>query len=133
MPLRYSSRNLGTMTIVQKRGDEEKPREFKLQIREGNCLAVFMNIYKEKEPKDPKLPWVHQLVAFFADERHLKNIVQSYDKEAFACFFNAVKIKNVKLNLFFKESKTLLKYMIRDGLKVECYYKEEKSVSWGDD
>lgn len=25
-----------------------------------------------------------------------------------------------------KESNTLLKYMVRDGLKVKCYYKEDK-------
>lgn len=123
--LRYTSTKLGTLTIVQQRGDEEKPRKFKIEIREGNCLAVFLYIYKEEKPQDPKRPWVHQLVGFFADERHLKNIVQSHDKEAFACFFNAIKIEKVKLNIYHKECKTLLKYMVRDGLKVECYYKED--------
>lgn len=124
MPLRYSSRNLGTMTIVQKRGDEEKPREFKLQIREGNCLAVFIYAYKEEHPQYPKKPWVHQLVNFFSDEQHLKNCIKHYTKDAFLGMFSANKIENIRLNLFYKESNTLLKHMVRDDLKVECYYKE---------
>lgn len=46
------------------------------------------------------------------------------ETNVFAYMLSADKVTKVKLNLFYKESKTLLKYMVRDGLKVECYYKE---------
>lgn len=123
--LRYTSTKLGTLTIVQQRGDEEKPRKFKIEIREGNCLAVFLYIYKEEKPDDPKKPWVHQLVAWFDDEQHMKRVIRHYTKDAFAGIFSAIKIEKVKLNIYHKECKTLLKYMVRDGLKVECYYNKE--------
>ena len=122
--LHYYSTKLGTLTIVQKSHIDDKPRKFKIEIREGNCLAVFLYIYKEEKPDDPKKPWVHQLVAWFNDEQHVKRVMRNYTKDAFAGLFSAVKIEKVKLNLYYKESKTLLKYMVRDGLKVECYYKE---------
>lgn len=132
--LRYTSNNLGTITIVQQHKNEKgelEPREFEIQIREGNCLAVFIYVYKEKEPEDPKHPYVHQLVNFLSDEKHIKNIVEEYKTNVFASMFMASEIKKVKLNLFFKESNTLLKYMVRDGLKVECYY-EELENKWNE-
>ena len=122
--LHYYESELGTMTIVQQNKDEEKPRKFKISIRQGNCLAVFIYAYKEEHPQDPKKPWVHQLVNFFSDEQHLKNCIKHHTKDAFLGMFSANKIENIRLNLFYKESNTLLKYMVRDGLKVECYYKE---------
>lgn len=127
MPLRYSSTMLGTVTIVQKMKEWDKPRKFNIQIREGNCMAVFIYVYKNEHPEDPKFPYVHQLVNFLDNEQHLKNIVRSYKgKNVFACMFNADKIEKVRLNLYHKECNTLLKYMVRDGLKVECYWKEDK-------
>ena len=127
--LRYTSNKLGIMTIVQQirnEKGEKEPHKFDIQIREGNCLAVFIYVYKEKEPEDPKKPYVHQLVNFLSDEQHMKNIVKNYKTDVFASMFMAESIKKIKLNLFYKESSTLLKYMVRDGLKVECYYKEPK-------
>ena len=87
---------------------------------------MFLYVYKQENPEDPKKCWVHQLMSFLADEQHLKNIIK-YDKNnVFASILSADWIDKVELNLFYKESNTLLKYMVRDGLKVQCYYKEPK-------
>ena len=128
MAIHYNGNTIGVVTIAQQRRDGEKPRKYKIQIRQGNCLAVFLYVYKKENPEDPKMCWVHQLVNFLADEQHLKNILarEEYKKNAFMRMLSADRICDVKLNLFYKECQTLLKYMVRDGLKVKCYYKEEK-------
>ena len=69
---------------------------------------------------------MHQLINFLHDEQHLKNIVKEEKENIFARMFSANRIDKVELNLYYKESNTLLKYMVRDGLKVKCYYNEEK-------
>lgn len=119
MAIRYNGNTMGTFTLVQ---EENK---FPIQIRQGNCLAVFLHIYKQKEPADPQKPWVHDLVCFFVDERHLRNCVKDYTKDAFKGIFWG-DIKNIRLNLYYKDMQILLKYMVRDGLEVQCYYKEPK-------
>lgn len=128
MALRYNGNIMGTITIAQQRQNEDKPRKYKIQIRQGNCLAVFLYVYKQENPEDPKKCWVHQLMNFLGDEQHLKNIFndKSLEKKVFATMLSADTIEKVELNLFYKESNTLLKYMVRDGLKVKCYYKEDK-------
>ena len=129
MAIRYNGNTMGVVYIEQQRNGEEKPRKYKIQIRQGNCLAVFLYVYKKENPEDPKRPWVHQLMNFLADSVHLMNIIKEWKtggKGVFARMLSADKITKVKLNMFYKESKTLLGYMVRDGLKVECYYKEGK-------
>jgi len=125
--LRYNSTIIGTLTLVQYQQDEEKPRKFKIQIRQGNCLAVFLYVYKEEHPEDPKRPYIHQLCGFLADEAHLKDCFKEWKSWVFPSLFMSTKeIENIRLNLYYKEAKTLLKYMVKDGLKVQCYYKEPK-------
>ena len=126
MALRYNGNIMGTVTIAQQRQDEDKPRKYKIQIRQGNCLAVFLHVYKEENPEDPKKCWVHQLMNFLGDEQHLKNCVKDWKENVFTRMLSANWIDKVELNLFYKESDTLLKYMVRDGLKVQVYYKEPK-------
>ena len=139
MAIRYSGTTIGTFTLCQKREEcvdgewkdakDEKGRQvynkFRIQIRQGNCMAVFLYIYKQDPPKDPKRPWVHRLVCFFDDERHLKNCMKDYTKDAFKGIFSG-ELRNIKLNIYYKEMMTLAKYMAKDGLKVTCYYKEPK-------
>jgi len=136
MALRYSKNTIGTFTLCQKAFDyadgklvdvkDEKGRQvynkFPIQIREGNCLAVFLHIYKQKEPENPKLPWRHELVLFFADDEHLKRCLKN---NTWQQLFSG-ELRNIKLNMFYPESKVLLKHMTKAGLKVTCYYKEEK-------
>ena len=69
MAIRYNGNIMGTVTIAQQRKDEDKPRKYKIQIRQGNCLAVFLNVYKEENPEDPKKCWVHQLMNFLAKKK----------------------------------------------------------------
>lgn len=121
MAIHYSGKTIGTFTLVRKWGDEEKPRKYKIQIRQSNCLMCAIHVYKFDNPENPKLCWRHELVCFFVDESHLKRCVKA---ARFSSYFGGT-ITNVKLNLFYKECKTLLKYMIKDGLKVTCYYKED--------
>ena len=121
MAIHYSGKTIGSFTLVQQRKDEEKPRRYKIQIRRSNCLMCAIHVYKFDNPTDPKMCYRHELVGFFVDEAHLKRCVKA---ERFSDYFNGT-ITNVKLNLFYKECKTLLKYMVQDGLKVTCYYKKD--------
>ena len=139
MAIRYSGVTIGTFTLYQKREEsvdgnwidvkDDKGRQvynkFKIQIRASNCMACFLHISKIDNPKNPKMCWRHQLVAFFADERHLKNCMKDYKKDAFKGIFSG-ELRNIKLNIYYKEMLTLAKYMARDGLNVTCYYKEPK-------
>ena len=141
MALQYNGTTIGTLTLCQARKErnengeyvavkDEKGRtvynKFPIQIRDGNCMAIFLHIFKEKEPQDPERPWRHDLIMFFADEQHLKRCLHSGGKEnTFEDLFWG-KLRNIKLNIYYKNMLTLAKYMTRDGLKVTCYYKEPK-------
>lgn len=122
MPLRYNGTTIGTITIEQKHGDNTY--RYKLQIRQGNCLAVILYVRKATEEelaKDPKGKWYHQLHMFFCDEQHCKNIMKDYGD-----IMCGEKVVSVELNMFYKENWKLLKYFTQSGHKVKCYYKEEK-------
>lgn len=123
--LTYNNKTIGTFTLVQQRKDEATPRKYKIQIRQGNCLAVFLNIYKDPNAEDPTKPWVHQLLSFFSDEAHLKNVFKAEKEHVFQKLFWG-KLQNIKLNMAYKECSTLLKYFTKDGYVVKCFYKEGK-------
>lgn len=115
--IRYDSTTIGTMVLKQ--GE----KRFKLQIRKGNCLAVIINVRKadEEELKEhPDGKYIHTLYTFYADEQHLKNMMKMYGNVL------ADKVVSIELNLFYKENYTLLKYFVKSGHKVKCYYKEEE-------
>lgn len=79
--LHYYSTKLGTVTIVQKQHNnknEEVLQKIKIDIRQGNCLAVFLYVYKQEKPQDPKKPYIHQLVNFLSCEEHLKKCVKAW-------------------------------------------------------
>lgn len=140
MALRYTGTTIGTFTLYQKREEivdeklvevkDEKGRQvynkFKIQLRASNCLMCALHVSRIENPRNPKLCWQHQLVSFFCDERHLMNCRKDYKP---GCFFTGLfsgELRNIKLNIYYKEMLTLAKYMTRDGLKVTCYYKEPK-------
>ena len=136
MALRYSGTTIGTFTLCQPvrelQGEEyalkrdERGRvvykTFPIQIRQSNCLFAALHIYKIDNPEKPKLCWRHELVNFFADERHLKNCLKDGDFE----YWFSGKLRNIKLNIYYKEMLTIAKYMAKSGLKVQVYYKEPK-------
>ena len=117
MALSYNGTTIGK--IVIKQGENKFP----LQIRQGNCLAVVINVRKatEEELKEqPEGKCIHTLYTFFADEQHLKNMMKMYGNVL------ADEVVSIELNLFYKENYTLLKYFVKSGYRVKCYYKEER-------
>ena len=141
MAIQYNGTVIGRLTLCQAKrvknenGEyvevkDEKGRtvynKFPIQIRYGNCLAIFLHIYKKENPENPERPWVHQLQSFIIDEDHLKNVIKDRkDGNVFEYILNG-KLKNIRLNIYYKDMLTLARYMTRDGLKVTCYYKEPK-------
>lgn len=101
MPITFSEILLGSMKI------EQNGKEFEIQIRKGNCLAVF--IYETENE--------YHLYNFYADVEHIKNIKNNNNGKLL--FDNVL---SCSLNLKYKESVTLAKYFTMDGLTVSCYY-----------
>ena len=117
MALSYNRTTIGK--IVIKQGENKFP----LQIRQGNCLAVVINVRKatEEELKEqPEGKCIHTLYTFYADEQHLKNMMKMYGNVL------ADEVVSIELNLFYKENYTLLKYFVKSGYRAKCYYKEER-------
>ena len=104
MALTYNAVTIGK--IVIKQGENK----FNLQIRQGNCLAVIIYVQKATDT----------LYTFFDDEQHLKNMMKNYGNVL------SDEVVSIELNMFYKENYTLLKYFVKSGYKVKCYYKEEK-------
>lgn len=140
MAIQYNGTTIGTLTLCQAKREknddgkyvevkDEKGRtvydKYPIQIRDGNCMAIFLHIYKQEKPEDPKRPWIHQLQSFLIDEDHLKNVIKARKQNVFEYILNG-KIQNIRLNIYYKDMLTLARYMTRDGLKVTCYYKEPK-------
>ena len=120
--LRYNGTTIGKIVIEQECGDEKL--RFPIQIRQGNCLAVFLFVRKatpEELAKDPKGKWYHQPYSFFVDERHCENLI----KNEGSLFCD--KVVSIKLNMFYRENYKLLKYFVLSGYKVTCYFKAPKA------
>ena len=106
---------MGTITFEDYPDEGEKPTRFKVNIYRGNCLAVFINEWKNEDGKD-----MYDLFALFADEQHVKRISKDYP----SLFWH--KVKKIEVNTFYKESMKLVKLFTKAGHKVTCYYKEIK-------
>lgn len=110
MAIQYNKNVLGRIVITQ------KGHKFNLEIRQGNCLAVIIGIHKNENDET-----IHTLMQFFADEQHLKRTCKAVDnKEENAPIYYDV--KNISLNMKYKESATLLKHLVK-YYKINCYYK----------
>lgn len=141
MAIQYNGTTIGTLTLCQAKKEknsdgkyvevkDEKGRTvyntYPIQIRDGNCMAIFLHIHKIVNLEDPKRCWMHDLQCFFVDEAHMKRCLEDFKQgEAFEKMFYG-KLKNIRLNIYYKQMQTLAKYMARDGLNVTCYYKEPK-------
>lgn len=115
--LRYDSTKLGTVTVKQ------NGQKYNIDIRGGNCLAVFIYVRKATEEelaKNPDGKYYHKLYSFFADEKHCKNMMKEYGNVL------GTDVVGIKLNMAYKESWTMLKYFVKSGYKVTCYEKPEK-------
>ena len=115
--IRYDSTTIGTMVLKQ------RGKMFKLQIRKGNCLAVIIYVRKltdEEMLENTGSKYMHTLYDFYLDGKHLSKRLKK-DGDVLG-----KDIVAVELNLFYEESQTLLKYFVKSGHKVKCYYKEEE-------
>ena len=113
MALRWDWKDkMGDMTICQKHKDGTQAT-FKVNLYFGNCMALAIYEYEKDGEK-----W-HQLYWFLADEQHLKNILKDSPK-----FFD--EIKSIRLNMYYKSSETLQRYLVKLGIRVTAYYKEPK-------
>ena len=92
---------------------------FTVAIHPANALCAFIYHYKTAEGTK-----MAQLVSFFADEQHIRNCEKHFPSHSPIDLFMG-EIVSVKLNLFYKESRTLLKHIVKHH-KVTCYYKEPK-------
>ena len=93
---------------------------YTIKIHWANALCAFIYHYK----KDGKR-WA-SLKGFFGDEQHVKNVAKENNGDCLIWISEVGKITSIKLNLYYKESNTLLKHFVKAGYKVECYYKEPK-------
>lgn len=91
------------------------------EIRQGNCLAVIVYFYTDKDGTD-----MVRLINFFSDEQHLKNIL----KGAKDIFFGE-KVDEINLNTYYKEARTLLKYATYSGHTVKAFYEEPGAKTYG--
>lgn len=114
----YTSEMLGTLTI---RHDE---RRYRIQIRRGNCLAVFIHERKieEWEAGYKRGRVVHSLYLFYNDEQHLKRCIKQ-----FGDMFDD-EVVSIRLNTYYKESLVLARHMARCGHRVTLYYQEPKET-----
>lgn len=114
--LHYTGTTYGKVYIEQTFKDTKQ--RFTIQIREGNCLAVFIHVRKatkEELAENPQGKYIHTLWNFLADEQHAKNILK-HEKTLLGD-----EILHIDLNMHYKESWTLLKYFMKSGYKVNCY------------
>lgn len=117
MAINYTGQTIGKMWI------EQDGRTFKIQLRESNCLVCAIHPFQKLNSETNKKEWYHELVMFFADEQHLKNCLSKGN--TFQGYFYG-DIKKVELNLYYKQNSKLLKYLVKDGIEVTCYYEEPK-------
>ena len=103
---------MGEVTIVQKSNGQK----FTLYIYAANAICAFINEYKNEEGET-----MAQLISFFADSQHVRNLI----KNKVDLFENDI-VKKVSLNMWYEDNKYVLNYFIRLGYKVTCYYKEDK-------
>lgn len=101
---------MGKMTI------EQNGKEHVINIYAGNCLAIFLNEFKDKETGED----MYNLYDFFADKQHVKNIKKDKGKVFFA------DIKSVELDMRFKSAKDLLNIFLEEGYRVTCYKSTEQ-------
>lgn len=104
MAVTFNNNLMGKMTIKQ--GENT----FDIEIRQGNCLGVF--IYRYVDENGQKMCGLY---AFFADVDHIKNIIKHEGK----MFFDEV--IEISLNCRYKECLKMLPYIVKQH-NVECYY-----------
>ena len=104
MAITFNGNIMGKLVIKQEHG------EFEIEIRQGNCLAVFIHQYVNEEGVK-----MNQLYSFYSDSKHLDNII----KDNGSPFWD--EIVSIELNMKYKECEQLLRRFVKFH-KVTCYY-----------
>lgn len=121
MPLSVNYKiTYGEYTEIQDKPDGTKGT-YRIKIHWANALCAFIHHYTNDKGEK-----IAQLVNFYADEKHLKNVIKSWG-DPLTLGDHYTKVKNVKLNIYYKEAQTLLKALTKCGYKVTTYYKEPET------
>lgn len=107
---------MGKFTMKNVNPLTKETTKYKVNIYQGNCLAVFIYEFKDKDTgKD-----MYNFYGFLSDKRHAENIKKDRGSVM------GPNCLSTELNLYYPDSKILLNLLVKDGLKVKCYYKEPK-------
>lgn len=87
-----------------------------IKIHPANALCAFIYHYKDSLGVKMAHLWM-----FLADTQHINNIMKNEGK-----LFPYSDIVSVRLNVYYKEARQLVKPAAQSGYKVTCYYKEPK-------
>ena len=90
-------------------GVMKREGQLPIHIVAANCLCAMTYRTPNKE--------LH-LFNFYLDEAHIKRIIKNNGSMLLEPDYE------ISLNLYYKEANILLKYFVREGFKVECYYKK---------
>lgn len=95
---------------------DEKEQDFKIDIDQCNGLCAFIYEYKNEKGED-----MVELMSFFADEVHVQNFI----KKQYKLFFSGT-IKEVHLNMAYKELRYVQDYFLKMGNQVITFYEPQK-------
>lgn len=113
------NKQTGTMLISQVQNGQAI--DFELEIMQlGNCLAVFTHNNGTER----------RLYAFFADESHVKHLYKErnkYHSKKDNCSIGLFDdhIKQIRLNIYYKEAAKLANILAKYGYEVTIYYQKE--------
>lgn len=88
-----------------------------VKIHPANALCAFIYHYKDENGEK-----YAQLWNFINDKQHINNIMKNSSDHTLL----GTSVVSVKLNVYYKEARTLVEPMCKSGYKVTCYYKEPK-------
>lgn len=109
MAIRYNENVIGKIVITQ------NERDYELEVRQGNCLAVIIHVSKDEDGT-----YNHTLMDFFADATHLTRRCKAVDngEEKNVLFYD---VKSIRLNMRYKECEHILKRLVK-YYEINCYY-----------
>lgn len=117
MAIHYTGTTIGTIVIKQ------DDRRFKMQIRESNCLICVIYVYKTEEQKRTRKGCMHQLMAFFIDEDHLKRYLKEH---TFGSMFYGT-LEKIELNSYYKDARRIIKAFVHYPIDFKVVYRKPKT------
>ena len=90
---------------------DEKEQDFKIDIDQCNGLCAFIYEYKNEKGED-----MVKLMNFFADKLHVQNMIRAQ------CKLFSGTIKEIHLNMAYKELRYVQDYFLEMGYQVITFY-----------